>query len=119
MANLKGNINLARLTNVGCANIHGVPCVVIPVRENDIYVAQDETGAYKHISVSVNIWENKEGADQYGNTHYVQQNFSKEFRENNPEKKVYLGNLKPIVLGGSKDFGSYPVMDTETSDLPF
>lgn len=119
MANLKGNINLARLTNVGCANIHGVPCVVIPVRENDIYVAQDENGEYKHISVSVNIWENKEGADQYGNTHYVQQNFSKEFRENNPDKKVYLGNLKPIVLGGSKDFGSYPVMDTETSDLPF
>lgn len=120
MANLKGNINLARLTNVGCATIKGVPCVVVPIKENDIFVSKDETGAYKHISLSVNIWENKEGADQWGNTHYVQQNYSKEFREANPDRKTYLGNMKPIVFNQQQaDVSSLPPMDTDGDDLPF
>lgn len=120
MANLKGNINLARLTNVGCATIKGVPCVVIPIKDNDIFVSKDEAGAYKHISLSVNIWENKEGADQYGNTHYAQQNYSKEFREAHPDRKTYLGNLKPVVFNQQQaDVSSLPPMDTDGDDLPF
>ncbi len=105
--NLQGNINLAKLKKVGVATINGVRCVCIPVEENDLYIKRnEEKGAepFKHISFSVAIWENKDGADEYGNTHYCKRSFSKEYRETHPqeENKQYFGNFKPIAVAGNE-----------------
>ena len=66
--------------------------------------------------VYVDIVPNKDGADQYGNTHSIQ-------LYNKEEKKViYLGNLKPYEFGGkggSREGGRPTQKDDNSDDLPF
>lgn len=46
------------------------------------------------------IWENRDGVDNYDNTHAVKQDFGK---DKGPEKPPYVGNMKPF--GESKGPG--------------
>lgn len=66
--------------------------------------------------IYVDIVPNKDGADQYGNTHSIQV-YDKE------TKKVhYLGNLKPQDFGGGKQGGNAGYsggQKKDDSDLPF
>lgn len=121
--NLQGNINLAKLEKVGFATLKGKRCIVIPVEENDVYIKMDEDGkTLKTAAIGVNIWENREGADQWGNTHYVQQALSKDAREKNPDKKVYLGNMKPkepMQSGNEAMTAQAPEIEPEDDGLPF
>lgn len=48
-----------------------------------------EKGTY----VDLVLWENRDGEDQYGNTHSVKQDFGK---GKGPEKPPYVGNAKPF-----------------------
>ena len=59
--------------------------------------------------VNVTVAENRNGVDDYGNTHYVFQSQSKEDREAGNGKN-YLGNGKEFVFGGT------PVLETATDD---
>jgi hypothetical protein len=45
---------------------------------------------------SVILWENRDGEDQFGNTHSIKQDLGKDRKG---EKSDYVGNAKPI--GGS------------------
>lgn len=79
-----------------------------------------EKGTY----LDVAIWPNKDGADQYGNTHYITQEISKEAREAG-EKAPIIGNVKmveperkPAPAPAPKP--SQPAGgDMEDSDIPF
>ena len=58
----------------------------------------------------VDILENRNGADQYGNTHTVTL-YNKDTRET-----IYLGNFKPQEFGPQS---SAPAADKDDRDLPF
>ena len=61
----------------------------------------------------VDILENRNGADQYGNTHTVTL-YNKDTRET-----IYLGNFKPQEFGGGTQAKAAPAAGEAESDLPF
>lgn len=61
-------------------------------------------------TIWVDVVPNKDGADQYGNTHSIQ------LYDKANRKVIYLGNLKTEEFG-SKNGGGNP--GGSTSDLPF
>ena len=67
-------------------------------------------GKYLNITVA----SNRDGEDQYGNTHYSFQSQSKEEREAKAEKN-YLGNGKEFVFDNETKTESV----TSDDDLPF
>tara|TARA_R100000664_G_scaffold34214_2_gene55126 strand:- start:2104 stop:2382 length:279 start_codon:yes stop_codon:yes gene_type:complete len=74
-------------------------------------IVAGKKGKYLNLTVG----GNRDGEDQYGNTHYVFQSQSKEEREAKSEKN-YLGNGKEFV------FDSQPAAATSSNDeddLPF
>lgn len=126
MANLSIDINLMKLSRVGVASIHGVKCVVIPAEENDIYIGVDEQNKAKSAHLHLSAWENKNGVSQYGDTHYVKNSYSKEFREAHPDvtkDSPIIGNAKPIqTQGNGASTVTAPSIDNgldDNGDLPF
>lgn len=69
-------------------------------------------------TIWVDIVPNRNGADQYGNTHSIQL-YDKEAKQ-----VIYLGNVKPQEFGGGKgatdvaNHGGFAGKD-DGSDLPF
>lgn len=59
--------------------------------------------------IFIDVVPNKDGADQYGNTHAVTL-YNKEARQT-----IYLGNLKPQEFGT----GAAQTPATDNEDLPF
>lgn len=125
---LVGSINLAKLKNVGVMSIQGhdtvKKCVVIPIEENDIYIKVEEKTSQngeqyisKMYNLGVEVYERREGADQYGYTNYVKASTSKEWinshtqQELEERNKLYLGNLKPMAIPSSNQ--------ASTMDAPF
>ena len=68
--------------------------------------------------LNVNIAENRDGEDQYGNTHYSYISQSKEEREAGQDK-VYLGNGKEFVFGGTPFTEPKAPAVAEDDGLPF
>lgn len=111
--NLQGSINLLKLDKAGLATIDGKSgpklCVVIPVEDNDIYVSRDNALRPKAAYLSFAAWANRgeNGVDKYGNSHYVKQSFSKEYREGGTgdgmRDKPIIGNLKRLVMPDKAD----------------
>lgn len=105
MESLNLDVNLLKLSRAGVASIHGIRCVVIPCEENDIFISQDQqTGKAKSAFLSVTAWANKNGVNQYGQTHMVKQSFSKDYRLAHPEvvqQSPILGNGKPVQPQGN------------------
>lgn len=62
--------------------------------------------------IYVDIVPNKNGADQYGNTHSIQL-YNKETKQ-----VIYLGNLKEVEFG-TKAPAERASVDEASSDLPF
>lgn len=126
MDNLNIDINLMKLSRVGVASIHGLRCVVIPIDENDIFVSQDQqTGKAKGAYLHLTAWTNKNGVGQYGDTHYVKQSYSKEYRDAHPDAKApIIGNGKP-VQGQQSQVNTVAApnvdssLDPNSDDLPF
>lgn len=101
MANFKGSIDLMQLRKVGMVTIKGIKCAVVPILENDL-VVYDRSKDNKPSSLYLNVvvWENKNGANEYGNTHGIKQDFTKEYREMREEdvkNSPFLGNLAPLT----------------------
>lgn len=98
--NLNGSIDLLKLSRAGVTAINSLQCVVIPVAENDIHITRDQqTNKIRGAYLSFTAWENRGGENQYGNTHYIKQSFSKEFREKlggKVKEKPFLGNAKTL-----------------------
>jgi hypothetical protein len=49
---------------------------------------------------SIILWENRDGEDQFGNTHSIKQDLGKDRKG---EKSDYVGNAKPIGGGQGRD----------------
>lgn len=87
------------------------------IPKNLIQSATDKDGNVQKF-VYVDIVPNKNGADQYGNTHSIQL-YDKEAKQ-----VIYLGNVKPQEFGGGKgsadvaNHGGFAGKD-DGSDLPF
>ena len=86
------------------------------IPKNLIQSATDKDGNVQKF-VYVDIVPNKNGADQYGNTHSIQL-YDKEHKQ-----VIYLGNVKPQEFGGKgsageANHGGFAGKDDE-SDLPF
>lgn len=63
--------------------------------------------------IFIDIVENRDGADEYGNTHYIR------LYDKANKKPIYLGNLKPMEFG-EKSENSRPASSEEgADDLPF
>ncbi len=101
-------------------------CVCIPIEENDIYVSKDDaTGKPKAAYVHLTAWKAKE--ERFGQTHYVKQSLSKEFKEKYPDKakdRLILGNGKPADVPNNNAAASVNVPAWEAdlnsaNDLPF
>ena len=86
------------------------------IPKNLIQSATDKDGNVQKF-VYVDIVPNKNGADQYGNTHSIQ------LYDKNAKQVIYLGNVKPQEFGGKgsadvTNHGGFAGKD-DGSDLPF
>lgn len=75
-------------------------------------IVKGKKGQYLNIAIG----ENRDGEDQFGNTHYVIQSQTKEEREAKADKN-YLGNGKEFVFGGGAPAAATATDDSD--DLPF
>lgn len=125
--NYNQNLNLLKLKNACIITVKGKTeskkGVFIPIQENDLYVAMDESLKPKGVHLGLSSWELKQKG-QYGDTHLLKQSFSKEFRELMSEDELkntpILGNMKPIEK--ANDVSNIPVPEvsaSEEDDLPF
>jgi hypothetical protein len=89
MKKLNISINLLQLQGACKATIKGEECVVIRL-------AKSRTKPHQNGKVYLNLEavSNKNGADDYGNTHFVVEPQTKDERENGADKLPILGNGK-------------------------
>ena len=125
--NYNQNLNLLKLKNACIITVKGKTeskkGVFIPIQENDLYVAMDESLKPKGVHLGLSSWELKQKG-QYGDTHLLKQSFSIEFRELMSEDELkntpILGNMKPLEK--ANDVSNIPVPEvsaSEEDDLPF
>jgi hypothetical protein len=125
--NYNESINLLKLKNACVITVTGrsekKKGIFIPIQENDLYVSLDESLNPKSITLSIASWALKEKG-QYGDTHLLKQNFSKEFREQMSEEELrntpILGNMRPMEKADAvSNVSSTEVQVPEQDDLPF
>jgi len=102
-------------------------CVCIPIEDNDIYVSKDDaTGKAKAAYLHLTAWKSSE--EKFGQTHYVRQSLSQEFKDNHSSEEIkqrpILGNGKPVQMKSNNAANSVSAptmspMDNGTDDLPF
>lgn len=124
--NLNIDLNLLKLEKACILSVQGKfetkKGVFIPIEDNDIYVSV-EGDKPKAAYLSVTAWESRE--EKFGQTHYVKQSFSKQFRESVGEEtiknKPIIGNGKAIVVKEvNTDFKAPEIeADPFTDNLPF
>lgn len=100
--NLNIDLDLLKFENSFVMDIRGKQqtkhCVCIPIEENDLYISKNEqTGRAKAAYVHLTAWKSQE--EKFGQTHYVKQAMSKEWREAHTKEELkaraILGNGKP------------------------
>lgn len=107
MAIIKANIGLNKIEGARVAKDKtGADCVIIPVKSANIFVS-DKGGIY----LNLDILENKQGEDQYGNTHMIKLDIGQE-RRNAGEQSPIVGNCK------TKHFGNQPQSSGNSGKAP-
>lgn len=124
--NLNIDLNLLKLEKACILSVQGKfetkKGVFIPIEDNDIYVSV-EGDKPKAAYLSVTAWESRE--EKFGQTHYVKQSFSKQFRESVGEEtiktKPIIGNGKAIVVKEVNTDYKAPEIEADpfTDNLPF
>ena len=124
--NLNIDLNLLKLEKACILSVQGKfetkKGVFIPIEDNDIYVSV-EGDKPKAAYLSVTAWESRE--EKFGQTHYVKQSFSKQFRESAGEEtiknKPIIGNGKAIVVKEVNTDYKAPEIEADpfTDNLPF
>lgn len=97
--NYTTSINLLKL-QAKVLTIGGEACVCIPVQRNDIFVSANEDGTAKSAYITINHWELRDGANNYGDTHLCKQSHSKAWNDAHPDKKgePIIGNTRPLEV---------------------
>jgi hypothetical protein len=110
MSSISGKINLTQLKNQVITTKKGAKCIVIPIKENNLY--EGEKGVY----LDITAFENKNKGDR-SDTHIVKQSLQKEVYQSMSEEQKkampILGNLKVWGSGG------YSEPDPNTVDTGF
>ena len=110
-------MNLLALGGAFVANIQGKTakkrCVCIPI--DDAHLYEGEKGVY----LNINMWVSKNS--QYGDSHYLTQNLSKEVRDamTDEQKKSLpiLGNVKVMELPPKQMQEAVEIPASATDDL--
>lgn len=102
------SVNLAAIpgASIQQSPTTGKLAVVLPIEECDIFLKGDGK-AY----LNLNIWANRSGKTQYGDTHYVKQALSKARREALGEaakNTPIIGNMKEKEEFGAQQMQTYP-----------
>lgn len=107
----------------------GVPqeCLVIVLSKSRI-----KRGKSGRLGLSIDIVPNKDGKDEYGNTHWIKESTTKIERESaDPPNLPFLGNAREYEPGGqrtarpaggaavTRDGGSELAEGMEDDDIPF
>jgi len=125
--NVRCSADLLKFEDAFVAKIHNVDCVIIPIKRNDLYASLDNnTLKPKSVYFNFDVLSRKE-IGQYGDTHNIKQNLSKEFRESGEfdqaykEKRqaVYFGNGKPLIFDNMEKAVVSSIPDAEVNDCPF
>lgn len=102
-------------------------CLVIPLKNSRIRKSE-KTG---RLGLSIDIVPNKDGKDDFGNTHWIKESTTKAERESpTPPNLPFLGNAKEYEAGGQRTArtpeGSSQTHDAapmaegmEDDDIPF
>lgn len=130
--NLNIDLDLLKFENSFVMDIRGKQqtkrCVCIPIEENDLYISKNEqTGRAKAAYVHLTAWKSQE--EKFGQTHYVKQAMSKEWREAHTKEELkaraILGNGKPALFENNNAAQSVnaptQILDPNNGidDLPF
>lgn len=107
MKKLNISINLLQLQGAVRATIKNEDCVVIRL-------AKSRAKAHQNGKVYLNLEaiSNKNGEDQYGNTHFVCEPQSKDERMSGADKLPIIGNGKEWTNDGQEKRDSYPPRTT-------
>lgn len=120
--NLNIDIDLLKFANAGVLSIQGrgqvKKCVVIPIEDNDIYVSADEQDKAKAAYLHMTAWKSKE--EKFGQTHYVTQSLSKEYKEKHPneERRPILGNGRPVEIQSNNAAQAVEAPFVQTNEAP-
>lgn len=124
--NLNIDLNLLKLDKACILSVQGKfetkKGVFIPIDDNDIYVSV-EGDKPKAAYLNITAWESRE--EKFGQTHYIKQSFSKQYRESVGDEaiknKPIIGNGKVMVTKEvSNDFKAPEIeADPFTDNLPF
>ncbi len=101
MSNLSIDINLLKLDKAAVVELknkngENVKCVALPIEGNDLYASVNQTTGQPSVYLSLAAWENREKG-KYGDTHYIKQSHSKQWREAHPDAQTpIIGNGKII-----------------------
>jgi len=118
------SIDVCKLKNSGVGTIKGKRCIIVPVDDNHI---EERNGRF---TIRATMWErtNRETGEpqpgQYGDSHYLRFNVSKEVREAMTDEErrqlPYIGNAYPMQLTDEEPARHVDVKDEEVGeDLPF
>lgn len=124
MGNLNEKLNLMKLKKSGVMRVKGkgetLECLVIPIKENHLFVSLDEDGKPKAVYLDLTAWEIKDS--KYGDTHMVKQSLPKEVRiqmtEEEKKMQPVLGNIKPFT-NENTEYNAPFAQTLEEDDLPF
>lgn len=107
MKKLNISINLLQLQGAFRATIKGEDCIVIRL-------AKSRAKPHQNGKVYLNLEAvtNKNGEDQYGNTHFVCEPTTKEERMSGADKLPIIGNGKEWTNDGQEKRDSYPPRTT-------
>jgi len=74
-------------------------CLVVPLKNSRIR-RSEKSG---RLGLSIDIVPNKEGKDEYGNTHWIKESTTKAERESpSPPQLLFLGNAREYEAGGQR-----------------
>lgn len=117
MTNFNAKINLMKLKRAGIMSIQGrgetLRCLVIPVKENHLFISSDEQNKPKAAYLDLTAWELRN--PKYDETHMIKQSLPKEVREQMSDEEL---KAQPII-GGLKPFESEQQNAAGSCDAPF
>lgn len=98
-------------------------CLVIPLKNSRIKRAE-KSG---RLGMSLDLVPNKDGKDDFGNTHWIKESTTKAERESaTPPNLPFLGNAREYEPGGQRtarpaggDTGLLQAAGLEDDDIPF
>lgn len=82
-------------------------CIVIPIGKSRAKIGKDG----QRVNLSLSLVPNREGRDDYDNTHWITEPTTKEEREMNPD-------LKLPILGNAREYDNGPKPAPRTTTAP-